>query len=234
MAYTEVVHNKAYEALLDKLRLNDIFEENLKVPVVAYRMRYLSKHANRVYPHDAKKQYLYSLILFTLFVENVSLFSQFYIVLWFNRFKNVLRDTAQQVQYTRNEETLHAQCGIKIINTIREEYPELFDVELEARISEEIKEALYSEVKLIDWIVGDYDQPNLNSDILVAYIHDRMADSMASIGFDFEYVPNEELKSKTIWMEEAMFGNNHADFFHRKPVEYSRNDKSYNVEDMFA
>jgi ribonucleoside-diphosphate reductase beta chain len=79
---------------------------------------------------DSKKQYLYALILFTLFVENVSLFSQFYVINWFARFKNVLKDTDQQVKYTRNEENIHALVGTRIINTIREEYPELFDEEV--------------------------------------------------------------------------------------------------------
>ena len=37
-------------------------------------------------------------------VENVSLFSQFYTINYFNRFKNVLKDTAQQVAYTSKED----------------------------------------------------------------------------------------------------------------------------------
>ena len=36
-----------------------------------------------------------------------------------NSFKNVLKDTDQQVKYTRNEENIHALVGIKIINTIQ-------------------------------------------------------------------------------------------------------------------
>jgi ribonucleoside-diphosphate reductase beta chain len=55
----------------------------------------------------------------------------------FNRNRAVLKDVAQQVQYTRNEEMLHSQVGIKLINTLREEYPELFDQELEDRIAHE-------------------------------------------------------------------------------------------------
>ena len=54
---------------------------------------------------------------------------------WFNRYRNVLKDTGQQVEYTRNEENIHALAGIMIVNTIREEHPELFDEELEERIT---------------------------------------------------------------------------------------------------
>ena len=136
MANVEVIHNNAYERLLKVLGLEVIFEENLKLDFIEGRVNYLRKYNHRFYK-DSKKQYVYSIILFTLFVENVSLFSQFYIINWFNRYKNVLKDTGQQVKYTRNEENIHALAGIKIINTIREEHPELFDEELENRIIQE-------------------------------------------------------------------------------------------------
>ena len=119
MANVEVIHNNAYERLLQILGLEDIFEENLKLQWIQGRVKYLRKYTHKFYK-DSKKQYLYALILFTLFVENVSLFSQFYIINWFARNKNVLKDTDQQVKYTRNEENIHALVGIKIINTIRE------------------------------------------------------------------------------------------------------------------
>lgn len=103
MANVEVVHNNAYERLLDVLDMQDIFEENLKLDWIQGRVKYLRKYTHKFYK-DSKKQYLYALILFTLFVENVSLFSQFYIINWFASKKNVLKDTDQQVKYTRNEE----------------------------------------------------------------------------------------------------------------------------------
>ena len=136
MGAVEVIHNNAYQRLLDVLGMEDIFEENLKLDVVSGRVNYLRKYTHRFYK-DSKKQYVYALILFTLFIENVSLFSQFYIILWFGRYRNVLKDTTQQVTYTKNEELIHAKVGIKLVNTIRQEYPELFDEELEQKILHE-------------------------------------------------------------------------------------------------
>ena len=144
MANVEVIHNNAYERLLEVLGLEAIFEKNLKLDFIEGRVKYLRKYTHRFYK-DSKKHYVYALILFTLFVENVSLFSQFYTINWFARNKNVLKDTDQQVKYTRNEENLHALAGIKIINTIREEHPELFDKELEERILHEAEQAYVAE-----------------------------------------------------------------------------------------
>ena len=120
MANVEVIHNNAYERLLEVLGLEEVFEENLKLDFIQGRVSYLRKYTHKFYKNN-KKQYVYALILFTLFVENVSLFSQFYVINWFARNKNVLKDTDQQVKYTRNEENLHALVGMKLINTIREE-----------------------------------------------------------------------------------------------------------------
>ncbi|MBA8881791.1 ribonucleotide-diphosphate reductase subunit beta [Phyllobacterium myrsinacearum] len=232
MSHSEIIHNLAYIKLLDKLGLDDVFEENLKEPVVKGRVEYLRKHLAKVYGDD-KKQYVYSIILFTLFVENVSLFSQFYTILWFNRFKNVLKDTAQQVQYTRNEELLHAQVGIKIINTLREEYPELFDADLEQRISEATHAAYASECALIDWMIGSYERDGLSADLLKQYIAKRMNDSLAAIRFAPQFVTDPASIAKTYWMDEEQFGNNMTDFFHKKPVEYAKKNKAYEVEDLF-
>ena len=120
MANVEVIHNNAYERLLKVLDLEDVFEENMSLDIIQNRIKYLRKYLKKCYKDD-KKQYLYSLILFTLYVENVSLFAQFYTINYFNRFRNYLKDTAQQVAYTSREEMLHALVGIKLVNVIREE-----------------------------------------------------------------------------------------------------------------
>jgi ribonucleoside-diphosphate reductase beta chain len=232
MANTEVIHNNAYERLLEVLGLQDVFEENLKLDFIEGRVKYLRKYNHRFYK-DSKKQYVYALILFTLFVENVSLFSQFYIINWFNRYRNVLKDTGQQVKYTRNEENIHALVGIKIINTIREEHPELFDKELEARILHEAHEAFNAESKIVDWMVGDYDKKGLNKEILKEFIKNRINDSLDKIGFESAFDIDKTLLQNTIWFEEELLGNNMTDFFHSRPVEYSKNSQSFDVEDLF-
>lgn len=232
MANSEVIHNLAYEKLLDVLHLTHVFEQNLNEEVIKGRVNYLRKYLSKQYQDD-KKQFVYSIILFTLFVENVSLFSQFYIIMHFNRNRAILKDCAQQVQYTRNEEMLHAQVGIKLINTLREEYPELFDAELEARIAEECQESLLAEGKVIDWIIGEYSIDGLNSNILKSFIAKRMKDSLDQIGFDSSNIMFEQNNiNKTFWFDEELLGSNITDFFQKRPVEYAKG-KGITAEDLF-
>lgn len=232
MANVEVIHNNAYERLLQILGLEDIFEENLKLDFIEGRVKYLRKYTHRFYK-DSKKQYVYALTLFTLFVENVSLFSQFYIINWFNRYKNVLKDTGQQVKYTRNEENLHALAGIKIINTIRDEHPELFDEELEERIVTEAKEAFDAESKIVDWMINGFNEKGLSADILKEFIKNRINDSLEKIGFDSAFDVDTSLLEDTMWFEEELMGNNATDFFHSRPVEYSKKSQAFDADDLF-
>ena len=232
MAHTEVIHNNAYERLLDVLGLNDIFEENLKLEWIQGRVNYLRKYTHKYYK-ESKKQYLYAIILFTLFVENVSLFSQFYVINWFARFKNVLKDTDQQVKYTRNEENLHALIGIKIINTIREDYPEMFDEELEQKILHEAQEAYKSEAKIVDWMINGIQEEGLTAPILKEFIKSRINESLKQIGFKPAFEVDKDLLKSTMWFNEELLGNNQTDFFHSRPTEYSRANQSFSEDDLF-
>lgn len=233
MANTEVIHNNAYERLLSVLELEDIFEENLKLEWIQGRVKYLRKYTHRFYK-DSKKQYLYAIILFTLFVENVSLFSQFYIINHFARFKNVMKDTDQQVKYTRNEENIHALVGIQIINTMRQEHPELFDAELEQRIQGAAQEAFLSESKIVDWMVNGIDEKSLSAPILKEFIKNRINESMKQISMPLPFTDvDQELLSKTVWFDEELLGNNMTDFFHSRPTEYAKKNQSFGEDDLF-
>lgn len=224
MAYVETIHNNAYEKLLKKLGLIDVFRENMHVPALAGRVAYLNKHAERVYPNDQRKQYIYSLILFTLFVENVSLFSQFYVILWLNRTKNVLKDASQQVKYTRNEELLHGQAGSKIINTLREQYPDLFDDELMARVKEECEVTYDAECNLIDWMLDGYEADGLSADILKGYVRERLNESLEGIGYAPTFDVTPEQQKQTFWMTEGLLAPARVDFFNSEPTSYTHAD----------
>jgi len=152
---------------------------------------------------------------------------------WFARFKNVLKDTDQQVKYTRNEENLHALIGIQIINTIRKEYPELFDDELEQKIHHEAQEAFESEAKIVDWMVNGIKEEGLSAQIIKEFIKNRINQSLTQIKFKPVFDVDKELLKTTVWFDEELLGNNQTDFFHSRPVDYSKKSQSFDEEDLF-
>lgn len=226
------VHNLAYERLLSVLDMNNIFEENMKLDCISGRVKYLKKYNHKFYK-DTKKQYVYALILFTLFVENVSLFSQFYIILWLNKNKNILKDTSQQVKYTSTEELAHSTIGIKLVNTIREELPELFDQELEDKVAHEAQEALNAESKIVDWMLGEFEEDTLNKNLLKEFIKDRINKSLIDIKFKPLFEVNKDIVLKTNWFNEIVLGDNMVDFFNSRPTDYSRSNQSFDPENLF-
>lgn len=258
MGNNEVIHNLAYEKLLDVLRLQDAFEAALQEPAMRGRVEYLRKYLEKNYTDD-RKQYVYALILFTLFIENCSLFGQFYTIMHFNRYRSLLKDTAQQVQYTRNEEMLHAKAGIMLINTLRAEYPELFDAEMEARVKEECAAAIAYEGHIIDWMLQGYEEdgpatersmishvtgsavpaaehsPTLSADVLKAFVKNRMHEAMKEIGFEAIEMTDEEraLLPRTVWMDEETKGVTLTDFFQKRPVEYAKGHRAFGEDDLF-
>ena len=77
-AANEVVHQLCYQKVLDLLGLSEQFIEVLEIPCMKSRAKYLTKYLEGVNSRS-NKEYTKSLILFTLMVENCSLFSQFLI-----------------------------------------------------------------------------------------------------------------------------------------------------------
>ena len=228
----EVVHGDAYERLLEVLGLEDSFDEILKLDIIKGRVNYLRKHLHKFH-NDNRKQFVYSIILFSLFVENIALFSQFYTIGFFGRYKNLLKDTNKQVEYTSREEALHFSAGAKIINVIRKEYPEFFDKELEDKVLYEAEQAVKYEFEIIEWIVNGYGHEKLNSDLLKEFIKNRLNNSLKEIGFKKIFKVDKEMIKKTDWFDEQVLGNNMTDFFHSRPTEYSKKGQSFNAEDLF-
>lgn len=60
-----------------------------------------------------------------------------------------------------------------------------------------------------------------------------MNESLVSIGYDKIFDTDNEILSKTIWFDEQVLGNNMTDFFHSRPVEYSKKSQSFAEEDLF-
>ncbi len=228
----EVVHGDAYERLLEVLGLEDKFDEILELDIIKGRVNYLRKHLHK-YHEDNRRQFVYSIVLFALFVENIALFSQFYTIAWFGRFKNSLKDTNKQVDYTSKEENLHFLAGARIINTIRKEHPDLFDQELEEKILHEAELAVKYECKIIEWILGGFTHETLNAELLKEFIKNRLNDSLAEIGYKRIFEIDNKALAKTTWFDETVLGNGHQDFFASKPTEYSKASQSFAQDDLF-
>ena len=150
-AESEVRHKDAYARLLRILGLEDEFKNVVEVPAIANRIKYLKKYLDGTRSKD-NKMYTKSVLLFSLFIEHVSLFSQFLIMMSFNKDKNVLKGISNVVEATSKEEEIHGNFGAEIINIIKKENPEWFDEKFQELIYSACKKAYEAECGILDWI----------------------------------------------------------------------------------
>lgn len=238
-AESEVRHADAYSHLLQVLDLNEEFEAILEVECVKSRVEFLNNiltaHAYRDQVSSTKsmKAKMLDLTMFSLLVENVSLFAQFAIVKSFNKHLSVAKDVDNVVQATQKEETVHALFGTWVINTIKEEHPDWFDEAFYMALNTLAQHAYDVECNIIDFIFRDGDLEFITKANLKAFIASRLNESLESIGAaPVALVHEEELKS-LLWFEEELHADTHSDFFHKRPVTYAKKSQPITAGDLF-
>lgn len=231
-AECEFRHSEAYSRLLDVLGYNNEFQNLVQVPVMRKRIDYLSEALANTRSEN-KNKYLSSLILFSLLIENVSLFSQFAIILSFTRFKGVMKNVSNIIAWTSVDEQIHANAGIYIVNTIREEFPEIFEEENQKEIIAIIRHSINVEGEILDWIFEDGEIETVAKSDLLNFMKYRVDDSLVKIGIRRLYNISEADYKPMTWFEEEVFANSMDDFFAKRPVDYTKHDKSITAGDLF-
>lgn len=231
-AESEFRHSEAYSRLVEVLGYNNEFERLVEIPIIKERISYLTNALSNVKSTD-KKEYTMSLILFSILIENVSLFSQFAIILSFTRFKGLMKNVSNIIAWTSVDEQIHANAGIYLVNKIREEYPEMFTKDTLDEILEMVQQSIEIESKIVDWIFSEGDLNIINKKDLINFMKYRVDDSLRKIGMSPLYHITEEQYRPMVWFEEEVFSNTLDDFFAKRPVDYTKHDKSISANDLF-
>jgi ribonucleoside-diphosphate reductase beta chain len=224
-ASNEVVHAKAYSNLLEIMNLNEEFEKLQEVPAIQKRIAYLERSITT--PVDNRDVFK-NIILFSMFIENVSLFSQFYLLLKLNKDNKWLKGTANAIMATSTEETLHAKFGFDLVNTIKAEHPEWWNDEVQEQVLELSMEALNAESNVISWIVGN-DTDLYNE--LFAFVVSRMQKGLYEIGISLSW--HYDNTYDFTWFDLLVSGTQATDFFASKSVAYSKGLQSFDEGSLF-
>ncbi|MBF44892.1 MAG: ribonucleotide reductase [Flavobacteriales bacterium] len=231
-AESEVRHADAYSHLLEILGLNGEFDKIQNNPVLTRRVRYLE--ASLMNSKSSNQQdYTESVLLFSLFIEHVSLFSQFLIIMAFNKHRNMLKGISNVVEATSKEEQIHGDFGIDIINIIKKENPDWFDDLYVNKIHQMCKEAYESEMDIVNWIFEDGELDFIPIKQIDEFLKDRFNRSLESIGFPnlFDVDPN--ILIETEWFNDEIIGTKHGDFFVKRSINYSKRTQSITSDDLF-
>lgn len=231
-ADSEVRHLDAYSHLLEILGMNEEFNNIKNIPELMQRINYLKKGA-KLSRTESNRDYTLSILLFSLFVENTSLFSQFLIIMSFNKHKNLFKGISNVIEATSKEEQIHGLFGIELINIIRDENPDWFDGDMEQRIYEACREAYRSEEIVIDWIYEQGDLDFLPKATVKEFVKSRLNTSLKSIGYKELFELDLDILDETEWFEEEILATKHGDFFVKRSVNYNKRSKSITGDDLF-
>lgn len=231
-AESEVRHTDAYAHLLEILGLNEIFGKIGDVPALMKRVHYLEKALANARSED-NRDYSQSILLFSLFIEHVSLFSQFLIIMSFNKHKNLFKGISNAVEATSKEEQIHGLFGIDLINIIKKEHPEWFDAEFEEAVIKLCKEAFESEQQVVEWIFEKGELEFISKDVVLEFIKQRFNNSLQSIGIKKLFDTDEKLLKESDWFYDEVIATKHGDFFNKRSINYSKKTKSITSEDLF-
>jgi ribonucleoside-diphosphate reductase beta chain len=231
-AESEVRHMDAYSHLLEILGLNEEFEKIKSIPALMDRVNYLEKSLKHARSED-NREYSQSILLFSLFIEHVSLFSQFLIMMSFNKYKNLFKGISNAVEATSKEEQIHGLFGIDLIKIIKQENPEWFDAKFEEGVIKLCHEAYEAEKKVVAWIFEAGELDFMPQDVVLEFIKKRFNNSLESIGVGKIFTTDDALLEKSEWFYDEVIATKHGDFFNKRSINYNKKSKSITSDDLF-
>lgn len=222
-AFEEAVHTHTFHYIVESLALDEreIFNMYHEVSSIEGKDDFVMRLTSDVLREDfttetleGKQQFLKNLIGFYVIMEGIFFYSGFVMILSFHR-QNRMTGIGEQFQYIMRDETIHLNFGIDLINTIKEENPEVWTPALQDEIHAMIKQAVEYEIQyaqdcLPRGILG------LNAGLFrdyVQYIADRR---MERIGLRGQYGSTNPFP----WMSETIDLTKEKNFFETRVTEY--------------
>jgi ribonucleoside-diphosphate reductase beta chain len=162
--YEEALHVKFYLTLLDTY-IPDVNERNQafaaieNVPSIARKGEFCFKWTDSIQKldeirtDDDRRQFLLNLICFAACIEGLFFFAAFAYV-YFMRSKGLLHGLAAGTNWVFRDESCHMNFAFSAVDTVREEYPHLFDASLEQQVNAMMDEAVDAEMAFAEDLLG--------------------------------------------------------------------------------
>src|SRR5690606_15377830 len=220
--YEECLHNHTIVYICDALDLDiaEVYEAYANIPAIKAKDDFLMRStANLNDPHfetrtvEGKKNLFIAAYIYWIICEGTFFFSGFAMLL---SMSNKIPGIAEQIQYTLRDESIHIQFGTMLLNKIKEQYPEVWDKEMEARLTKIMQEAVELEIQyakdvLPRGILG------LNADMFVDYMQHIANRRMEGLGMSFRYPKD---RNPFPWLAEKIDMKKQKNFFETKVTDY--------------
>ena len=222
-AYEEAIHTHAYQYIVESLGLDEgeIFNMYREVAAIYNKDQFILTFNEGIYNPDFKtgtfesdQKFLENIVVFSLIMEGIFFYSSFAVMFGFQR-QNKMVGSAEQIQYIMRDESQHLNFGINLVNTIKEEQPELWTPEFQERIIDLVRKAVVLEYTFAQEVFprGIFGMNALGFQEYIQYIADRR---LRSIGLAQQYGNANPFP----WMSEAVDLSKEKNFFETRVTEY--------------
>jgi ribonucleoside-diphosphate reductase beta chain len=212
----ESIHAEAYARLNEELGLDD-FQAFLEDETSRSKIERLVE-----LPGDTLEEKAISLAIFSAFTEGVNLFSSFAILMSF-QLRNLMKGTAQIVEWSVRDESLHSKAGCWLFRKLLEEHPLLDTYDLRNKITEACELSVKLEFDFIEKAFEMGDIEGLTKEQLKAFIKARANEKLIELGYNAIYNDIDSSLLKQIeWFGHLTSGKTHQDFFAGRVTNYAK------------
>jgi len=222
--YEEAIHTHAYQYIVESLGLDEgeLFNMYREVDAIYNKDAFILSFNEGIMDPNFKtgtletdQKFLENIIVFSIIMEGIFFYSAFAVMFGFQR-QNKMVGSAEQIQYIMRDESQHLNFGINLINTIKEEQPELWTLDFQERAIALIKQGTELEYTFARDVFpkGIFGMNAENFKQYIEYIADRR---LVRIGLPEQYHTTNPFP----WMSEAIDLNKEKNFFETRVTEYS-------------
>jgi ribonucleoside-diphosphate reductase beta chain len=223
-AFEESLHNYTVKMCVEAygLSVDEVAEAYINIPSIAKKEKFLSSVLYQfndpgfdISEKECKQLFVKNLFVIYLVCEGIWFFPNFALIMSLGR-QNKLIGLYDQIKYTIRDETLHVEFGVKLINQIAIEYPEVWTPTFKDELIELMKEGVkiekeYSKDILPNGILG------VNSSMLDSYVEFLANDRIRSVNLKHTF-PSD--KNPFPFLGETQDGDGTAAFFERREKNY--------------
>ncbi len=221
--YEEAIHTHAYQYIVESLGMDQsrIFNMYREVEAIYNKDNFILGFNEGIFDPSFKtgtfendQKFLENVLVFSLIMEGIFFYSSFAVMFGFQR-QNKLVGSAEQIQYIMRDESQHLNFGVNMANAIKEEQPELWTPEFQARIVDLIKRAVVLEYTFAHELFprGIF---GMNADGFKQYIEYIADRRLETVGLPTQY----NVTNPFPWMSEAIDISKEKNFFETRVTEY--------------
>ncbi|RYP84387.1 ribonucleoside-diphosphate reductase [Nocardioides guangzhouensis] len=162
--FEEAVHVQFYLTLLDtyvpdEKERNEAFAAVDNIPSIKHKADFCFRWIDSVFDLDRletrehRRAFLLNLICFAAVIEGLFFYGAFAYV-YFLRSRGLLNGLASGTNWVFRDESMHMAFAFDVVDTVREEEPDLFDDDLAAEIRQMLVEGVDAEAQFAEDLLG--------------------------------------------------------------------------------